>query len=494
MFINDVGQNTWEEINDGLRRRELRLARDRGADDRPAVRVAALRVQRTPSGGCAITGGAFYSPLNAQFPADYDGDYFFADFCGGWIRRLDPNAGNTVTNFASGITSPGRPEGDRRRPPVLSRARVRRDDRRRVSRRLRRGRARHHDAAGEPDRRGRGAGHLQRERVRRGAAALPVAAQRRQHRRRDRAGLHASPRSPRPTTARASAWSSPTPSAPRPAPSAVLTVTANQAPTATIAQPAAGTLYAGGTVITYSGTGLRSRSRDRCPPAPSPGRSTSTTTRTSTRSSPPTTGATGGSFTIPTTGETAANVWYRIYLTVRDSAGLTHTTQRDILPRTVQHHARDEPRWRSSSRLDGQPVTAPTTFDRRRRHRPHHRRADAADVGRHHVRVRVVVRRRRRVPQHLDAGRQHDLHRDLSRRDGRDGHRPRGDVLQQRRLHRHDRGPHRSDRQLRLGDGLAGARHRRRHVQRALDRPGAAAVLRDLHVLSRRATTASGCG
>ena len=50
----------------------------------------------------------------------------------------------------------------------------------------------------------------------------------------------------------------------------------------------------------------------------------------------PTTGASSGSFTIPTTGETAANVWYRIYLTVRDSGGLTHTSQRDIRPRTVR--------------------------------------------------------------------------------------------------------------------------------------------------------------
>ena len=50
---------------------------------------------------------------------------------------------------------------------------------------------------------------------------------------------------------------------------------------------------------------------------------------------PPTSGARGGSFTIPTTGQTAANVWYRIHLTVRDSAGATQTVQRDVLPRTV---------------------------------------------------------------------------------------------------------------------------------------------------------------
>ena len=46
---------------------------------------------------------------------------------------------------------------------------------------------------------------------------------------------------------------------------------------------------------------------------------------------PPTTGASSGSFVIPTTGHTAANVWYRIYLTVRDAGGLTHTTQRDVV-------------------------------------------------------------------------------------------------------------------------------------------------------------------
>ena len=36
MFINDVGENTWEEINDGHRRRQLRLADDGGRDHRPA--------------------------------------------------------------------------------------------------------------------------------------------------------------------------------------------------------------------------------------------------------------------------------------------------------------------------------------------------------------------------------------------------------------------------------------------------------------------------
>jgi Bacterial Ig domain len=41
-----------------------------------------------------------------QFPAQFVGNYFFADFCGGWIRRLNPAAGNAVSDFATGISLP----------------------------------------------------------------------------------------------------------------------------------------------------------------------------------------------------------------------------------------------------------------------------------------------------------------------------------------------------------------------------------------------------
>jgi hypothetical protein len=76
----------------------------------------------------------------------------------------------------------------------------------------------------------------------------------------------------------------------------------------------------------------------------------------------PTSGATSGSFTIPTTGETSANVWYRIYLTVRDSGGLTHTTERDIVPRTARLTLATNPAG-LEVRLDGQPVATPYSFD-----------------------------------------------------------------------------------------------------------------------------------
>lgn len=48
----------------------------------------------------------------------------------------------------------------------------------------------------------------------------------------------------------------------------------------------------------------------------------------------PTSGAKSGSFVMPALGETSANAWYRVQLTVRDSGGLTDTTFVDVVPRT----------------------------------------------------------------------------------------------------------------------------------------------------------------
>jgi hypothetical protein len=75
----------------------------------------------------------------------------------------------------------------------------------------------------------------------------------------------------------------------------------------------------------------------------------------------PTSGVNSGSFTIPTSGETATNVWYRVHLTVADSAGLTHSSFRDILPRIVTLTLATDPAGLQVL-LDGQPNTAPYLF------------------------------------------------------------------------------------------------------------------------------------
>jgi glucose/arabinose dehydrogenase len=107
MFINDVGQNTWEEINDGIAGSNYGWPTCEGFCNPPNTNFRdPIFAYMNDAQTCAITGGAFYNPQSPQFPANFIGSYFFADFCGGWIRRLDPSAGNAVSDFATGISSP----------------------------------------------------------------------------------------------------------------------------------------------------------------------------------------------------------------------------------------------------------------------------------------------------------------------------------------------------------------------------------------------------
>ena len=107
MFINDVGENTWEEIDDGIAGSNYGWPTCEGFCNptNPNFRDP-IFAYANDAQTCAITGGAFYNPQVNQFPANFVGNYFFADFCGGWIRRLDPANGNAVSDFATGISSP----------------------------------------------------------------------------------------------------------------------------------------------------------------------------------------------------------------------------------------------------------------------------------------------------------------------------------------------------------------------------------------------------
>jgi glucose/arabinose dehydrogenase len=107
MFINDVGQNTFEEINDGIAGSNYGWPNTEGPTSDPNFRSPLFWYGHGTSAttGCAITGGTFYNPSIAQFPAAYVGEYFFADLCSGWIRLMDP-ANNTATGFATNISQP----------------------------------------------------------------------------------------------------------------------------------------------------------------------------------------------------------------------------------------------------------------------------------------------------------------------------------------------------------------------------------------------------
>ena len=109
MFINDVGQSTWEEINDGIAGSNYGWPNCEGVCSTPNPNFRNPLLQyghgTSPTTGCAIVGAAFYNPPVNQFPSSYLGQFFFADACSGWIRVFDPSTG-AASPFATGISSP----------------------------------------------------------------------------------------------------------------------------------------------------------------------------------------------------------------------------------------------------------------------------------------------------------------------------------------------------------------------------------------------------
>lgn len=101
LHINDVGANTWEEINVGAAGANFGWPNSEGPDGISGNDVAALFAYKhsaaVPPGsgpggfftGFSIAGGAFY-PTTGPFPAPYLGHYFFRRFCEQvhWTPRL----------------------------------------------------------------------------------------------------------------------------------------------------------------------------------------------------------------------------------------------------------------------------------------------------------------------------------------------------------------------------------------------------------------------
>lgn len=108
-YLNDVGAGSFEEINQAAAGANYGWPIHEGRTQDMRFTDAVYEYGR--EAGCAITGGAFYNPgspqLSPQFPSAYVGKYLFADYCGGWIRVLDPaSPGSGPQEFATGIDSP----------------------------------------------------------------------------------------------------------------------------------------------------------------------------------------------------------------------------------------------------------------------------------------------------------------------------------------------------------------------------------------------------
>jgi glucose/arabinose dehydrogenase len=359
IFINDVGQSTYEEIDEawtnagGL---NFGWPTTEGPTTDSRFKTP-FHYYTHASGQCAITGGAFYDPATVNFPAQYAGDYFYADYCGGWIKGVDlTTKAESTLLAASGSRAPvdidvaedgslyylARGEGrvhrvrfvDSGTAPSIST---------------------HPQpvtvpAGGDATFTVSASGSAPLSyRWQRDGADIPGATGSSY----TLAGVTPSDGGARFRVVVSNAAGSATSNA------ATLTVTGNRPPVPAIGAPAAGASYGAGDTIAYAGS------------ATDPEDGTLTGARFSWRVDfhhadhvhpflQPAGGSASGSFAVPVTGHTDANVWYRIHLTVRDSGGLEASTFRDVHPRTARVTlAASAPGLRLE--LDDQPVTAPNT-------------------------------------------------------------------------------------------------------------------------------------
>ncbi len=100
IFVNDVGGGSFEEINDIQKGGNYGWPTCEGTCNRGFLNPIHAYGR---SVGRAITGGVFYNGGN--YPPEYNGNYFFADYLGNWIKRLNPS-NNQVVNFVTGLSSP----------------------------------------------------------------------------------------------------------------------------------------------------------------------------------------------------------------------------------------------------------------------------------------------------------------------------------------------------------------------------------------------------
>jgi glucose/arabinose dehydrogenase len=109
IFITDVGEDGYEEINDAtLPGLNFGWPLSEGPTTDPRF--------TGPIGGyvngtgvnladCAIIGGAFYNPApgKQKFPDSYLGDFFYGDYCSQTIKSIDLSAPGTPTGFATNL-------------------------------------------------------------------------------------------------------------------------------------------------------------------------------------------------------------------------------------------------------------------------------------------------------------------------------------------------------------------------------------------------------
>ena len=368
VFINDVGGNSWEEIDEAVAGKNYGWPGIEGArsGQTPPTNYQDPFYAYDHSQGCSITAGTFYNPTTAQFPSSYTGKYFFADYCDGYLKTLDPSSG-AVADFASDINRPV-------------------------------------DLAVGPDgslyylaRGGLGGGSVEDNtsssngelwRVEYTNSTLPTISAQPANRTVSVGGTTSftvgasgsslfyqwqkngtnisGATSPTYTINNAQSFNAgryrvlvSNSAGSVTSNEATLTVSLNQPSVADITSPSDGSLYRAGDAVSFSG----SDSDGEDGPLPASAYSWEVVFHHDTHTHPgPSVSVASdgqsGSFEIPTEGETSANVWYRLFLTVTDSQGASGKDSIDIDPRVVTVSLASSPAGLQLT-LDGQPRTTP---------------------------------------------------------------------------------------------------------------------------------------
>jgi glucose/arabinose dehydrogenase len=352
MYINDVGEKTWEEINLGKAGANYGWPATEGPTTNPAYTSPIYWYGHDQ--GCAITGGAFYSPSTVNFPSSYVGKYFFGDYCSGFIRMLDPStaqasgfitgtskpvdiqvgADGSLYYLARGTNSVMKVRYTTNLSPVITT---------------------------QPQSQLISVGYPVTFSVT-ASGPTPYSYQW------QRNGVNISGATARTYTISSTtlqdngakfrvrvsnSYGSVLSNA------ATLSVTSDKPPVGKILTPISGTTYFGGMVVNYSGSASDYEDGD----LPASAFTWQVDFHHDTHIHPfiaATTGSKTGTFTIPNRGETSSNVYYRIILKVKDSVGLTHTVYRDILPRKANMTFATHPAGLQIT-LDGQNHVTPYT-------------------------------------------------------------------------------------------------------------------------------------
>lgn len=361
ILVNDVGQGTWEEINDAtVGGRNFGWPATEGSFNQTTFPGYTNPIFAYPHGGgdgrgCAITGGVFFNPVTTNYPATMFGRYFFQDLCNNWINTLDLSGGTVVpAAFATSIAGNGLSitMGNDGNLYYLSRSAG-------ALYKIVYNNTTTPFITNQPDGVVVADGQPASFQVS-ASGSMPLTYQWQKNNVDIPNAMASIFTIQAVTNADAGDYRVIVSNGAGTVISdaATLSVIINTKPVAEIITPEAGITYIAGTEITFSGSGTDAE--DGQLPSGAFSWQVNFHHDTHIHDEPPVAGVSSGSFLIPNEGETSDNVWYRIILTATDSEGMTGKDSVDINPRKSTFNFATNPPGLQIL-LDGQPLETPAS-------------------------------------------------------------------------------------------------------------------------------------